>query len=234
MTDRDESTDRDKATGDGRVFVFHGYEVADRDGDGVFMPTDCDDTDASVGGPAPFWLDEDGDGYGSVAAAVCPGRPGYVALGEGCDEDEANVNPGAQEKCDKDNVDQDCDGLAEDDDPSRSETSTATWYADADGEGFGDAASTKAACDPPDGYVSNTEDCDDGAFSTYPGAAEVPSDGIDQDCDGIDAPGGGTGGNVKGCASAPGAAGLAVARAALATRRRQRARGEGRARLPSA
>ena len=39
-----------------------------------------------------------------------------------------------------------------------------------------------------DGYPGGPDgtDCDDGTASTYPGAFEVPYDGVDQDCDGAD------------------------------------------------
>ncbi len=36
-----------------------------------------------------------------------------------------------------------------------------TWYADADGDGFGDANVTESACDRPDGFVDNSSDVDD-------------------------------------------------------------------------
>ena len=35
------------------------------------------------------------------------------------------------------------------------------WYADADGDGYGDAAMTLEACEAPQGYVANATDCDD-------------------------------------------------------------------------
>ena len=35
--------------------------------------------------------------------------------------------------------------------------------------------------------VSSTDDCDDGNDSIFPGARDTPGDGIDQDCDGVDA-----------------------------------------------
>ena len=57
-----------------------------------------------------------------------------------------------------------------------------TFWADADGDGFGDAGAPTAAC-PGDGLVDNDDDCDDANAIVYPGAPEIPYDGLDNDCD---------------------------------------------------
>ena len=54
-------------------------------------------------------------------------------------------------------TDQDCDG------------SDLIVVIDSDGDGF-----------------TEDVDCDDGDATVYPGAPEIPNDGIDQDCDGSD------------------------------------------------
>ncbi|MTI20337.1 T9SS type A sorting domain-containing protein, partial [Fulvivirga sp. RKSG066] len=57
------------------------------------------------------------------------------------------------------------------------------WYADVDGDGFGDAAVTLAQCEQPTGYVADNTDCDDTDADVYPGAP-AKADGKDNDCDG--------------------------------------------------
>ncbi len=59
----------------------------------------------------------------------------------------------------------------------------STWYADADGDGYGALASTLSYCTQPYGYVSNSTDCDDVAAAANPGAVEI-CDGLDNDCNG--------------------------------------------------
>ncbi len=62
-------------------------------------------------------------------------------------------------------------------------TCDATWYRDADGDGYGSAASSRTGCDPGDGWVADATDCDDGEPGVHPGAPEECGNGLDDDCD---------------------------------------------------
>ncbi|TRV27898.1 MAG: hypothetical protein EWV88_04065, partial [Microcystis wesenbergii Mw_MB_S_20031200_S109D] len=62
--------------------------------------------------------------------------------------------------------------------------SNTTYYADVDGDGFGNAASSIVSCFPLGGYVTNNTDCDDTRASVNPGAVDVCYDGVDNDCNG--------------------------------------------------
>jgi len=61
-----------------------------------------------------------------------------------------------------------------------------TYYADVDMDGFGNAFDVKRACTLPDGFVEDFLDCDDMNADINPDAEEIPNNGIDEDCDGVD------------------------------------------------
>ncbi len=149
--------------------------------DGV--DNDCDgDVDGGAVDPSTWYADADGDGYGdaSISTTDCDAPSGYVADATDCDDADAAVNPDAQETCD--GIDNDCDGLVDDDDSDF--VGAGTWYADADGDGYGDAGNSASACTMPSGYVADATDCDDGDASVNPAATEVCGGG-DEDCDGL-------------------------------------------------
>ena len=59
-----------------------------------------------------------------------------------------------------------------------------TWYADNDGDFFGNPNSSVTDCNQPAGYVLNSSDCDDNDPNNYPGNIEV-CDGSDNNCNGL-------------------------------------------------
>ena len=71
----------------------------------------------------------------------------------------------------------DCDGRLE----TGCEASLRVFYLDSDGDRFGDRLQTVSACEAPDDYVSQPNDCDDSNPDINPAEREE-CDGLDNDC----------------------------------------------------
>jgi len=146
----------------------------------VFALASCDDKgsssdDDSVDTHAPDTADtsETGDTQ-DTAEPVDNDNDGHDATTD-CNDENADIHPGADELCN--GVDDDCDEEV-DEDP----VDLGTWYADLDGDGYGDPTSAAQACEPPAEHVADNTDCDDALAEVNPGADEV-CNGRDDDCD---------------------------------------------------
>jgi hypothetical protein len=156
----------------GLVGCSERADFYDADQDGFPAPEsgcevcDCDDMQPTVFPGAVEQIngrDDDCDGVIDDGTAVFDDDgDGFAEYDGDCDDDEAAVNPDADEWCDT--IDNDCDWEIDEDDA----IDAITWYADADGDSFGDLANTKLACEQPAGYGLDTSDCDDTDPITYP------------------------------------------------------------------
>jgi hypothetical protein len=147
----------------------------DGDGDGMRVcEGDCVDTDPSipraeqcngidddcVAGVPVDERDLDGDGF-------------RTCTGDCADTNNARY-PGAVE-VPGNGVDENCDG-----------SDAAVCYDDDDDDGFGDTTVAGPVGCGSAGMAALNGDCDDLDDGLYPGAADRPDDGVDQDCSGAD------------------------------------------------
>lgn len=139
-------------------------------------------TDAST---MTLWYhDADADGFGDASDSLrrCIAPTAFVADDTDCNDGSDAVNPGADEVCDA--LDNDCDNRVDDADDSVDPASQTTFYADSDGDGFGDASLDVLACRAIPGLSSpNGDDCDDTDDRVSPDDPERLCDDVDNDCD---------------------------------------------------
>ena len=66
--------------------------------------------------------------------------------------------------------------------------SESFYYADADGDTFGNPLVFVYSINNPPGFTTDNTDCDDNNPAINPGATDIAGNGIDEDCDGQDTP----------------------------------------------
>ena len=156
---------------------------------------DDEDTTTLNASKTKYYPDADMDSYGAVGRATlyCDDPSTATDMwsldNTDCDDTTASVNPAQTEVCDDKNVDEDCNGDADDDDAGVDTSTQTTYYIDADKDSYGNSSdSGTTVCDDPStsttAYVTDNTDCDDREATTYPGATETTGDEVDSDCDG--------------------------------------------------
>ena len=170
------------------------------------------DTQVDEGVQVTYFTDTDGDGYGDPQDSFqsCPNTQYTVQSGD-CNDTDTTVYPGAPELCD--GLDNNCNGnvsaIESDVDGDGyvvCSIDTGGWDGDSlvvggddcddqsmmtyPGAAYYDSTIACIADEDGDGYGNDADggtDCDDGNSSINPGIAEIPIDGIDQNCDGMEA-----------------------------------------------
>ncbi len=133
---------------DGFYDVYNGYfDCYQMEGYVVFDPNltleDCDVMSMT-------YMDSDMDGYGSMSGELVGCGGSYTA--DDCDDSNMAINPTGLESCN--NIDDNCDGDVD-------EFVQYSFFADSDGDGFGNPEVVAYDCVQPNGFVSNSDDCDD-------------------------------------------------------------------------
>jgi hypothetical protein len=139
----------------------------DNDADGR---VDCEDDECSIE------CDADGDGFYNADYG-----------GDDCDDTRFEINPSRPEICNGDEIlDDDCDGLFDEDDPDIDPLTLTAWGRDDDGDSYGTALDTLLTCQAPEGFGFADTDCDDTRADINPSMPEIcnPDGPVDDDCDG--------------------------------------------------
>ena len=152
----------------------NAYEICDG------LDNDCDgDIDNDALDADLFYLDFDEDGFGDPDTPVyaCAQPSGAVTNQNDCNDVDTAIHPNATEICDT--QDNNCNGLTDEE----GAIDALSWYADADGDGYGTTSSV-LSCTQPIGFSAVSGDCNDANSAAHPARTEACDD-IDNNCDGI-------------------------------------------------
>ena len=156
----------------GPTFPTSPVEIVDADQDGSLSDADCNDFNNTIypgAVEACNNVDDNCDLVVDEGVYECEWSDNDfdgVTPNEGdCDDYNPLALPGMTEECN--GFDDDCNGLIDESDPSRAANPCGEMDSDGDG-------------------ILSGADCNDADITIFPGALDVPYDGIDQDCDGDD------------------------------------------------
>ncbi len=143
----------------------------------VLDGTDCDDASNAVYPAATEFCDGlDNDCNGLVddncVGLVDNDGDGFTSDVD-CDDNSIAINPAAIEVCD--GLDNNCDIEID-------EFVSTEFYADLDGDGFGDVNNTIFDCTQPAGYVTNFDDCDDANITYFDNDGDGDGAGVIDAC----------------------------------------------------
>jgi hypothetical protein len=149
-----------------------------------FIGSSCGGNDTPPCTPQTWYLDADGDGYGTDDFTIeeCEAKDGYVAQNGDCDDSNAAINPSATEICD--GIDNNCDGNIDE----NTCVEICNDGIDNDNDGNIDCEDSDCDCydEDGDGVPNNQDNC-----PSTPNAdqADVDGDGIGDACDDNDGDG---------------------------------------------
>ena len=166
--------DEDAADNDGDGFAEDDGDCDDQS-DVVFpgAEEDCDNVDNDCDEGTADGVDE--PGYGDVTACgigECASAGVFTCV-NGQMSDTCQEDAPQQETCD--GLDNDCNGAIDN-------GALITFFQDFDVDTYGNPIIVQDACQAPQGYVANDDDCNDNNVNINPAAQEV-CDGADNDCD---------------------------------------------------
>ena len=159
--------DKSAAVHPGAIEICNGID------DDCLGGIDNNATDAKT-----YYADADSDTYGNVAAPTkaCAQPPGTSVNSTDCLDTNAAVHPGAIEICN--GIDDDCLGGID-----NNASDAKTYYADTDGDTYGNPAAPTEGVRSPPGTVIDQHRLPRHQRRVHPGATEI-CNGIDDNCDG--------------------------------------------------
>lgn len=179
--------------------IYWAINGEDKDGDGYYSDSDCDDSNPNLWQNIFAYADFDRDGFGGGnLIAVCSGNnliQGYSLINGDCNDVDNGINTNATE-IPYDGIDQNCDGfdLADVDRDGHNyprdcnDANPDIWrnvnaYADNDKDGFGTGEIVNLCIgnNLPESYSLIAGDCNDNSGNINPNATEI-IDNINQNC----------------------------------------------------